>query len=210
MADSYSAAVNDALPPDDNMRVGIVTQAAPLIVNVQGGEVRTPGVLAGANFAVNDTVSLLRQNQSWLVLGTVSSSNTTSVSGASGVNGYTGNDTTSSAGFSTLGTSTAPFVKRLAGTKVKIEFAASCYSTVASTAVEYAVRITGPVTLTAVTSGLFINNINEHLFAAGTALLTGAPAGSYVADPLWRRVSGTGVLTTDAGDWISYVLTEVD
>lgn len=68
MTDPYNQAVTDILPPDDNMRIGVVTSVDPLTVDVQGGPV-FPGHLSSYGAVVGDTVALLRQDQSWLVLG---------------------------------------------------------------------------------------------------------------------------------------------
>lgn len=58
------------LAPDNGLRVGKVVQVVPLIVNVAGGMVEGAGSLASV--AVGDSVSLMRQGQTWLVLGVVS------------------------------------------------------------------------------------------------------------------------------------------
>lgn len=62
-----------------SVRVGIVTSASPLTVNVQGTEFTDVGVLNGAVPAVGSTVALLGQSavssdgSSWLMLGTTGS-----------------------------------------------------------------------------------------------------------------------------------------
>lgn len=58
------------LSPDSGIRVGKVTQVVPLKVNVGGGEVEEAGSLAYV--AVGDSVAMIRQGQTWLVLGVVS------------------------------------------------------------------------------------------------------------------------------------------
>lgn len=72
MGDVYNDAVTDILPPDDNMRIGIVTAVDPLTVSVQGSPI-LPGHLSSYGPVVGDIVALLRQDQSWLVLGSTRS-----------------------------------------------------------------------------------------------------------------------------------------
>ena len=72
MGDVYNEAVTDILPPDDNMRIGFVTSVDPLTVNVQGAPV-LPGHLSSYGAVVGDVVALVRQDQTWLCLGSTRS-----------------------------------------------------------------------------------------------------------------------------------------
>jgi hypothetical protein len=70
-------AITQVLPPDDRMRVGTITSVAPVIVDVQGTSM--PGhCLSSYTPLVGDIVSVLRQDQTWLVLGRTSSADSTS------------------------------------------------------------------------------------------------------------------------------------
>lgn len=72
MGDPYNEAVTDILPPDDNMRIGVVSTVTPLAVNVQGADVLA-GHLGSYGPIAGDNVALLRQDQSWLCLGSTRS-----------------------------------------------------------------------------------------------------------------------------------------
>lgn len=59
-----------AMPPDNRLRIGIVTGTAPTVVEVQGTVINA-GVLSSYTPAVGDNVAVLRGQSSWLVLGKV-------------------------------------------------------------------------------------------------------------------------------------------
>lgn len=83
MAD-LSYAIIGRQPTDNAVRVGTVTSVNPLTVNVQGTIIKNAGSMAFV--AVGDTVSIVRQDQTWLVMGVVSpaSANYGMLSGAVG------------------------------------------------------------------------------------------------------------------------------
>jgi len=60
-----------AHPAPNSIRVGTVTATSPLTVLLQGGGIATPGRLASYTPGVGDTVALMRQRSTWLVLGEV-------------------------------------------------------------------------------------------------------------------------------------------
>lgn len=69
-------AIQEALPPDDRMRIGIIDSIAPVTVNVQGTSL--PGHAVGSYTPiVGDNVAVLRQDQTWLILGKTSSADST-------------------------------------------------------------------------------------------------------------------------------------
>jgi len=71
---TFPGAIEEALPPDDRMRVGTVASIDPLTVNVQGTLVPA-GRLGTYGPVVGEPTALLRQDQTWLALGsTVGSS----------------------------------------------------------------------------------------------------------------------------------------
>lgn len=78
---SLPDAITDVLPPDNMVRMGVVTATNPLTVSMQGGLVKSPGRLGSYGPMVGDNVVLLRQDASWLVAGDVFS-NTSTVPGA--------------------------------------------------------------------------------------------------------------------------------
>lgn len=71
--DPLATAIVDAPPApgtDTGVRVGTMQTASPLTVALQGGQVVSPGILTGvAPPAVGQAVALLRQDNSWLMLG---------------------------------------------------------------------------------------------------------------------------------------------
>jgi len=210
---TFPDAITDALPPDDRLRIGKVKQVAPLLVDVQGGDVITPGVLNYANFTVGDTVSLLRQDQSWLVLGTNASSNDAVLTGQVSVSMNPGADTTAVGTFGNFGVGTSTtFTKRLSTTKLRIDFSASCFATGASAGARFGMDVFNSANAYQFTMcQMFINNIGEHLMFAGGGLFTGVAAGTYTLQPLWLRYSGAGTLNSVAtDDWLTYIVSEVN
>lgn len=68
-------AITDVLPPDDRMRVGTVLSRFPTTVDIQGTAV--PASPVSSYFPIiGDTVSLLRQDATWLILGRTTSPDT--------------------------------------------------------------------------------------------------------------------------------------
>lgn len=68
-------AISEAMPPDDNLRIGIVLTVHPLTVDIEGNA--TPvGALSSYTPIVGDPVALLRQDSTWLCLGRVTSPDT--------------------------------------------------------------------------------------------------------------------------------------
>lgn len=208
------AAIASTNAPDNNIRIGKVTQTAPLIVSVQGGDVVSPGVLNYANFTVGDIVALVRQDQSWLVLGTTAPGDITLATGQVNYAAATGADTTASGTASELDNARVTWVKRLGTTKARVDFSASCYTTVAATGVMFAMQfMTDPVAGAGPTvngPAMVINTATEHTMMSSHGLVSGLAAGTYIMRPLWWRTSGTGTLTTDANDWLSYIVSEVN
>lgn len=70
---TFPEAIANQMPPDDRLRIGIVTNVSPVRVSVQGVEL--PGNAVGSYTPVlGDNVAVLRQDNTWLVLGKTSSS----------------------------------------------------------------------------------------------------------------------------------------
>lgn len=68
---NFAKALTEAMPPDNGVRVGKVTQVNPLLVNLAGGIIPA-GILGSYSPVLDDRVILLRQDQTWLALGVVS------------------------------------------------------------------------------------------------------------------------------------------
>lgn len=63
-------AIANSLPPDNRLRIGVISSVSPARVNVQGTDVFA-GVLSSYTPVLGDTVAVLRQDQTWLILGRV-------------------------------------------------------------------------------------------------------------------------------------------
>lgn len=61
-------AVQQVLPPDDNMRIGTVVSVYPLVVDIEG-TLAPVGCLSSYGPIIGDAVALLRQDSTWLALG---------------------------------------------------------------------------------------------------------------------------------------------
>lgn len=118
-------------------------------------------------------------------------------------------DNTTSAAFVSKVIPTFNFVKQYDESRLKVDWAFSSFSTAIATEVEWALRI-GGVDYTL--GGLYFNVANCHTYTAGsTYIAEGISAGLYSPCTVrWRRAAGGGTLNTDAGDWYSCIVTEVD
>jgi hypothetical protein len=65
-------AIQEALPPDDNVRIGTVLTRFPTTVDVQGTAVPA-GSLSSYTPIVGDVVLLIRQDSTWCILGRTTS-----------------------------------------------------------------------------------------------------------------------------------------
>jgi hypothetical protein len=65
---TFPDAIQDAMPPDDNVRIGTVLTRFPTTVDVQGTPVIC-GALASYTPIVGDVVLILRQDSTWCILG---------------------------------------------------------------------------------------------------------------------------------------------
>lgn len=207
----FPATIADTRPSDNGLRIGVVAQSSPLQVNVQGGLVENPGVLGGEQFAVGTTVALLRQDQTWLVLGSVATSDVVGMTGQAAYNDSPGVDTVAIGTYTNLGTTTAfPWTKRLDTTKVRIDFAVSCFlSVAANTTVRFGVDILGATNYRYTATEMTVNPLATHTFLVGGILEAGVDAGVYSIQPIWLRVAGGGTVNTDANDWLSMIVSEV-
>jgi hypothetical protein len=69
---TFPLAIAQANSPDNRMRIGIVSSVVPFDIDVSGEPVHNPGVVDRSfGFAVGDVVALLREGQTWLVLGKI-------------------------------------------------------------------------------------------------------------------------------------------
>jgi hypothetical protein len=129
------------------------------------------------------------------------------------VNGSIGADTTTSASYTNLGGAglTKAFTKKFDETKIRFDFAVTAFTTVNGTVTKFGVQLLGGGGTYDITKFVF-NTV--HATATGFLLIPdalngGDGAGTYTFQPLWLRESGTGTMTTDATDWMSYTAQEV-
>lgn len=92
------------------------------------------------------------------------------------------------------------FIKSGSASKIEISLIAECFSTLVFTAVEVGVAINGTTTPVAYH---FFNPASTHMSFGGFIDVPDVPAGTYDIEVMWRRVSGTGVLTWDVNDYVS-------
>jgi len=104
------------------------------------------------------------------------------------------------------GPQTFTLTKNFTTSDIKIDFHATFFSTLASTLARFAVSIAGTdVDICHLT----INTANNHSQVSGTDIIPSTLSGSVAITARWRRISGTGTLTTDTSDWISISAVEV-
>lgn len=200
-------AVQDGRALDNGIRVGTVTSVSPLTVDVSGGTISKIGVLGSARLAVGMVVSLIRENESWLVLGDNVSSADVSGQAASKV----GSATTSTASGSyteVSGALATSFTKNSGFTRVAVHFGTSSFTNTVATAVSFVLTFTGPAALDVQLGAFFFNVANVHASCSGHQIVA-LPAGTYGVTVRWARSAGAGTLFVDGNDLFSYTVQEV-
>lgn len=208
---SLPEAVADAMPPDNELAIGIVTAVNPLTVTVRGAA-QNPGTLGSYTPGTGDPVVLLRQDATWLCLGS-------SVSGAGAANTTAKINlpataqTQAGAGYVNMtGAVISGFTKRLASTRLRIDVSTSMYLAVAAnTTVGIGVDITDATGLNTRVDefSMTINPLAVHTMLSWGDLFSGLAAGTYNLQLIWRRDAGGGTLTRDVNDWLSIIVAEV-
>lgn len=197
-------------PQRSGMRIGIVVSTAPLLVSLNGGTLDSAGTLRSYTPRVGDNVAMVRQGSTWLVLGaTASGDGTNSLPGIAGYNNIAGTGTTTSASFADMpGATTFAFAKRTTSSLVRVDFGTTFFVAGAQAGVEFGVRMNAIDT--AISRYLDTLTINVRLSApAGQLYLTGIPAGDQTITLRWRRVRGTGTVSQNGDDWLSFAAMEV-
>lgn len=122
------------------------------------------------------------------------------VANSAGINNAAGAGTHSTASYANVpATSSFSFTKLQNSTALRVDFHLTFLSTVNSTEAGFGVLING---VDYDVCQVAINESNSHRQVSGVRRITGITAGVYTIQARWKRVSGTGVLTT-TGDWIS-------
>lgn len=216
-------AYNDEIVALIDARVGKLIgrdKAVGTVVSVQGDALRARVVMDGsaqdmpvkvlghAEPQAGDRVVLVLVDGAWCVIDAYAQRWPES----QGLNQQLGADTTTSATFATLAsTPSFTFTKRWDATRVCVRGDMQAFSTVNSTIVVIGVRFTDA---DAVVTEFHIvrqywSTAFIHTGFGGTKYCSGLVAGVYTVVPLWARWSGTGTITTNTDDWISYSAAEV-
>jgi hypothetical protein len=104
------------------------------------------------------------------------------------------------------GTSSFSFTKLLIDTRIRVDLATTQFFSAATAGVQYAALISGTdyqiAALNPTTAG------GQHLTTAGFRYITGITAGTYTIQLRWLR-AGTGTMSSDALDWLSFSCREL-
>jgi hypothetical protein len=202
-----SRSVAESQPPDDGVRVGIVASVSPLVITLQGVPLTLAGQL-GVSVSVGDAVALLRQDQSWLVLGAIL--NREEASDGNFADQTLSNITDSIASFTLTpiaGWPTMTFRRSRPNSRLDMQLTVGARPTgaVPNTAL-YALRITNPATggtwTPTIIPAVTYSTASAH--ASITVRRLGLPAaelgaGDLEAEILWRRSTGTGTINIGSG-----------
>ena len=106
------------------------------------------------------------------------------------------------------GTSAFSFTKLQTATRLRIDLATSQFFSAATAGVQYAALINSVDYMVAQLNPT--TAASQHLATAGFRYITGGaiPAGVYTVQLRWLRV-GTGSLSTDVNDWLSFSCREL-
>jgi hypothetical protein len=179
-------------------------------VTIDGSSQAVPVKMAGqVNAVANDRVLLERYGSDWVVTEKM----VDRWPADEGINLQQVAGTTVSATFATFTNSPSfPFVKRWENTRTRLSAMLSMYVTTAAAEVVAGIRFT-PATGGADSEHHIVrftlNVVSDHYTVAGEKRISGLPAGAYTAYPVWARWSGTGTLTVDDRDWLSYGAVEI-
>lgn len=195
--------------PQRRLAVVVAVAATTATVTVGGDPTAVAGVpwLASALPAVADTVVVDIVAGAPLIVGIVGAASR--IPHSETLNTVGAADTTTSATYVNLAaTSSMTFTKLHGSTALELALHATSFSSATGTVTRFAVRIDS---VDYDVCQLFWNVANSHAQTSGVAKVGSGvvAAGSYTVQGRWRRVSGTGTLTRDTGDWLSMQVSEV-
>lgn len=200
------------MPADNELVVGVVATLNPLTVNVRGGTVVNAGTVGSYVPGVGDTVQMMRQDATWLILG-ASASGADATNTMNGYNNNTAAATTVLANYTNVNPVRFDFLKRFNSTRVRVDFDASCFTSAVTTKVQYGLDFINtaatPPSPRRDLASMLINTANEHTTVGAHTFFTGFSAAVYTVQLIWLRVSGAGTLTINNDDWVSVLVTEV-
>lgn len=127
--------------------------------------------------------------------------------GSAGLSNAAGAGTTTSSSYADVaGSTSVSFTKLQASTAIVAAVSLNCYITGATnTPVSVALSINAT---DYEIYEYFLNDISKHYPTNGYRRVTGVAAGTYTVQVRWKRVSGSGTVTTDVNDWVSVSLQE--
>lgn len=201
------------------VRVGTVAAVNPLTVTVQATDMVGVGSLT-TNLAVGDIVALLGQSaissdgSSWLALGPIRSSEQVASQSTNGIQVMASAQSNNTGVFANITGLTFTFIKTRPNSRVFMQLAGSCFTTVAASIAEFAVLITSATGVPAATDNVlasfFFNAANTHASWGGFRFLSALPAGTYTIQGRFRLSGGAAAITFDVNDRLSLAFTEVD
>lgn len=204
--------IAEAMPPDNELVVGVVASVSPLVINVRGGTVLNPGTVGSYVPAVGDPVQMIRQDATWLILGASASSDDASLT-TNGYNDNTAAATTVNVNYTNVNPVRFDFLKRFASTRVRVDLSASCFTSAIATKPRFGIDFINttvvPPSPREDLAEMLINTANEHTMISCATTFSGYAAALYTVQLIWLRVSGAGTLTINADDWVSLLVTEV-
>lgn len=190
----------------------VSSSALRATVTFDGSSLAVPvKVFGGVDPAAGDRVTLDRYGSDWVITGTFA----LRYLDQQGVNGQAPTDTTTAGLFETYaGDPSFQWTKRWDATRTRCEAHAAMYSTVNSTTVAIGMRFTNNATAVSVDQHIvhwYWTVAFEHTQCSGVVFMPAASlgAGSYTVYPLWARIGGTGVISTNSDDWYSFAATEI-
>lgn len=209
---TFPQRISAAMPADNEQVVGQVTALTPLTVAVRGGTVINPGTIGSYVPGVGDTVQMLRQDATWLILG-ASASGADATLTTNGFNDDTVADTTAVVNYTNVDGVRFDFLKRFNSTRVRVDLDVSCFTSAVTTKAQFGIDFIN----TAATPpsprrdlvAMLINTANEHTTLGCHVAFPGFSAALYTVQLLWLRVSGAGTLTINSDDWVSLLVTEI-
>jgi hypothetical protein len=171
-----------------------------------GSTVAMPVKVLGTVFMQqNDRCVLTKHGSDWVVTGAWAALGLGEASHSEF--GQSPSDTTTSSSYVDCGQiGSFIFTKIYDGTYVRFATSAGCYTTATATTVHFALRLTptDPLNPYAATdhstSFIYFNTASQHMSHYGTVRSPDVPHGGYTVQLRWRRGSGSGTLTMDAGD----------
>lgn len=202
--DLADATAAEAAKSNTGLRLGTVvsSSSAGVMVSVSGGTVGPAATVSSYSPAVGDTVAIIRQDSSWLVLG----GSAPVPNGLASIQG-TGSGQTIGAGNTLINNTTATFVKRANGTRTLARIIGSGWASGGTNfAFGFGVNVgnLGDQDL-----GLYLFNPGgDHRTFGGERLLTGLLAGTYSFHAYGRTPGGINVVTVDSSDRWSVTLME--